>query len=134
MYLKDITDKLISCNLKLVFTSYIRVNSSFAFIDKSLYDLPGFVNKYKCGGCNTYCGKTKHCFKDWICEHFGISHLTRKKVRIDNNRLTAIQEHLLFFNCFSFFEYFPILITYVNDFKQKIMENLLIHVTSLFCS
>ena len=37
--------------------------------------------------------KTKHHFKVQICEHLGISHLTGKKVKIDNNKLTAIQEH-----------------------------------------
>ena len=30
-----------------------------------------------------------------ICEHLGISHLSRKKVKIDNSKLMAIQEHLL---------------------------------------
>ena len=53
------------------------------------------VYQDKCGGCNaTYYGKTKHYFKVRICEHLGISHLTEKKVKIDNNKLMAIQEHL----------------------------------------
>ena len=33
-------------------------------------------------------------FKVQICEHLDISHLTEKKVKIDNNKLTALQEHL----------------------------------------
>ena len=59
----------------------------------------GLVYKYNYGGSNaTYQGKTKHHFKVQICEHLGISHLTGKKVMIDNNKLKAIQEHLLCFN------------------------------------
>ena len=39
----------------------------------------------------TYYGKTIHHFKVWICEYLGILHLIEKKVKIDNNKLTAIQ-------------------------------------------
>ena len=42
----------------------------------------------------TYSGKTKRHFKVRIREHLNISHLTGKKVKLDNNKLTAIQEHL----------------------------------------
>ena len=79
------------------------------------------------GGCNaTYYGKTKRCFKVRIGDHLGISHLTEKKVKIDNNKLTAIQEHLLCCNYSSSFEDFSILTMESNDFKLKIMESLLI--------
>ena len=61
-----------------------------------------------------------------ICEHLGISHLTEKKANIDNNKLTAIQEHLLHCNYSPSFEDFSILIRESNDFKLKIMESLLI--------
>ena len=70
----------------------------------------GLAYKYKCGGCNAiYYGKTKRHFKVRICEHLGISHLTEKKIKIDNNKLTAIQEHLLCYNYSPSFEDFPIL-------------------------
>ena len=60
------------------------------------YQKRGLVYKYKCGGCDaTYYGKIKRHFKIRICEHLGISHITGKKVKIDNNKLTTIQEHLL---------------------------------------
>ena len=60
------------------------------------YQKRGLVYKYKCGGCDATCyGKTKRHFKIRICEHLGISHITGKKVKIDNNKLTTIQEHLL---------------------------------------
>ena len=85
----------------------------------------GLVYKYKCGGCNaTYYGKTKRHFKVRICEHVSISHLTRKKVKIDSNKLTAIQEHLLCCNYSPSFEDFSILTRESNNFKLKIMESL----------
>ena len=79
---KLFSDKLTSCNLKIVFTSPVRVKSFFTFKDKSpKMLLSGLVCKYKCGGCNATCyGKTKRHFKVRICEHLGISHLTDKKV------------------------------------------------------
>ena len=49
-----------------------------------------------------------------------------KKVKIDNNKLTAIQEHLLCCYYSPYFEDFSILTRESNGFKQKIMENLLI--------
>ena len=94
---KLFNDKLTFCNLKIVFASPIRVKSFFTVKDKlPKMLLSGLVYKYKCGGCNaTYYGKTNHHFRVWICENLGISHLTGKKVKIDNNKLMVIQEHLL---------------------------------------
>ena len=80
-----------------------------------------------CDACDaTYYGKTKHHFKFPICEHLGISQLTGKKVKIDNNKLTAIQEHLLCCNYPQTYEDFSILSRESNDFKLKIMESLLV--------
>ena len=125
---KLFSDKLTSYNLKIGFTSPVGVKSFFIFKDtlpKML--LSGLVYKYKCGGCNaTYYGKTKRHFKVRICEHLDISHLTEKKVKIDNNKLTVIQEHLLCCNYCPSFEDFSILTRESNDFKLKIMESLLI--------
>ena len=130
---KLFSDKLTSLNLKIVFTSPVKVKSFFTFKDelpKML--LSGFAYKYKCGGCSaTYYGKTKHHFKVRICEHLGISHLTGKKVKMDNNNLTAIQEYLLCCNYSPSFEDFSILTRESNDFKLKIMESILIAL-SLF--
>ena len=89
--------------------------------------LSGLVYKYKCGGCNaTYYGKSKCHFKVRICEHLGISHHTGKKVKIDNNELRTIQEHLLCCNYSPSFEDLSILNRESNDFKLKIMGSLLI--------
>ena len=59
-------------------------------------------------------------------EFVGISHLTEEKVKINNNKLMRIQEHLLCCNYSSSFEDFSILTRESNDFKLKIMESLLI--------
>ena len=61
-----------------------------------------------------------------IWEHLGISHLTGKKVKIDNNKLTAIQEHFLCCNYPPSYKDFSTLTMESNGFKLKIMENLLI--------
>ena len=121
-------DKLTSCNLKIVFTSPVRVKSFFTFKNElPQMLLSGLVYKYKSGGCNgTYYGKTKRHFKVRICEHLGISHLTGKKVEIDNNKLTAIQEHLLCCNYSPLYEVFSILTRESNDFKLKMMESFLL--------
>ena len=62
----------------------------------------------------------------WTCEHFGISRLTGKKVKIDNNKLMAIQEHLVCCNYSPSYEDVSILTRESNNFKLKIMESLLI--------
>ena len=105
--------------------SPVRVKSFFTFKDKlPKILLSGLVYKYKCGGCNaTYYGKTKLHFKVRMCEHLGISHLTGKN---DNNKLTAIQEHLPCCNYSPSLEDFSILTRESNDCKLKIMESLLI--------
>ena len=70
----------------------VRIKSFFSFKDKlTKMLLSGLIYKYKCGGYNAaYYGKTKHRLKVRVCEHLGISHLTGKKVKIDNDKLTAI--------------------------------------------
>ena len=89
--------------------------------------LSGIVYQCKCGGCNAiYYGKTKCHFKVRIYEYLGILHLTEKKVKIDNNKVTAIQEHVLCCNYSPSFEDFSILTRESNDSKLKIMERLLI--------
>ena len=125
---KLFSDKLKSCNLKIVFTSPVRVKSFFTFKDKlPKMLLSRLVYKYKCGGCNaTYYRKTKYVLKVQIYEHLGISYPTGEKVKIENNKLTVIQEHLLCCNCCTSFEDLSILTRESNDFKLKIIESLLI--------
>ena len=59
-----------------------------------------------------------------MCEHFGVSALTEKRVKGDND--SAIEEHHLFCNHSSSFDDFSILASNNNDFKVTLMENLLI--------
>ena len=60
-----------------------------------------------------------------MCEHLGISALTRKKVKDAND--SAIKECLLFCSHTPDFEDFSILVTNSNNFKVTLMENLLIN-------
>ena len=77
------------------------------------------------GGCNaTYYDKTKRHFKVRMCEHLGVSNLTGKRVKGDNN--FAIKEHHLFCSYSSGFGNFSILASNNNDFKFTLMESLLI--------
>ena len=73
---KLFNDKLTSCNLKIVFTSPVRVKSFFTFKDTyyTTYHLPPRIPP-------TYYRKTKRHFKVRIYEHLGISYLTEKKVK-----------------------------------------------------
>lgn len=58
--------------------------------------LSGLVFEYICGDIRaTHYGKTKLHTKLRIYKHLGVSHITGKKVSIDNNKLIAIHEHLL---------------------------------------
>ena len=68
---KLFSDKLTSFNLKIVFTSPVRVKSFFSFKDRFPKMLrSALVYSYRFGGCNTtYYGKTKRDFKIQICEH-----------------------------------------------------------------
>ena len=60
-----------------------------------------------------------------MCEHLGISALTGKRVKGDDD--SAIKEHLLFCNHTPDFEDFSILATNNNDFKVTLIESLLIN-------
>ena len=124
---KLFSDKLTSSNLKIVFTSPVRVKSFLTFKDKlPKILLSGLAYKYKCGGCNaTYYGKTTCHIKVRICEHLGIPHRTGKKVKIDNNKLRW-KEHLLCCNYSPSFEDISILTRESNNFQLNIMESLLI--------
>ena len=125
---KLFSDKLMSCNLTIVFTPLVRVKIFVTFKDKLFKILlSGLVYQYKCGCCNaTYYGKTKGHFKVWICEYLGISHLTEKRLKIDSNKLTVIQEPFLCCNYYPSVEDFSDLTKESTDFKLKIRESPLI--------
>ena len=122
---KLFTDKSTSFNSKFVLKTPAIVKSFFTLKDKfPKMLLSGLV---KCGGCNiTNYDEKKRYFKVRICEYLGILHLTEKKVKIDNNKVTANQEHHLYCNYFPSFECFSILIRGSNHFQVNIMGSLLI--------
>ena len=108
--------------------SPVRVKSFFTLKDKlPKILLSGLNYKCKCGVCNATCyGKTKRQLKVPVLEHLGILPLTGKKVKIDNNKVTAIQEYLVYCNYSSSYDNFSICTRESNDFKLKIIESLLI--------
>ena len=103
------------------------VDHFFTFKDKIPISLTyGIVYKFKCGGCNaTYYGKTKTRFKVRMCQHLGVSGLTGKRVKGDDD--SAVKEHHLFCNHTSGFDDFFILASNNNYFKVTLMESLLIN-------
>ena len=119
--------KLPYCNIWFVFKTKCKSINFFTFEDKIPSFLrSGIVYKFQCGSCSaTYYGKTKHHFKVRMCKHLGISALTGKRVKGDDD--SAIKEHLLFCNHTPDFEDFSILATNNNDFKVTLMESLLIN-------
>ena len=61
-------------------------------------------------------------FKFRMCEHLGVSALTGKRVKEDND--SAIKEHHLFCNHSSEFDDFSILASNNNDFQVTLIESL----------
>ena len=107
-------NKLPYYNIRFVFQTNCKISNFFTFKDKiSTFLHSGIVYKFQCGGCNaTYYCKTKRHFKVRMCKHLGISALTGKRVKGDDD--SAIKEHLLFCNHTSDFEDFSILATNNN--------------------
>ena len=68
---------------------------------------------------------TKPHFKARMCEHLGISALTGRTVKRDND--SAMEERHLFCNDSAGFDDFYILASNNNDFKGTLMVSLLIN-------
>ena len=117
-------NKLSRCNFRIVFQAKCKLINFLTFKDKiPVFLRSGIVYKFKCGGCNaTYYGKTKRHFKARMCEHFGVSALTGKRVTEGND--SPIKEHYLFCNHSSGFDNFSIL---ASNNKVTLMESLLIN-------
>ena len=120
-------NKLTHCNFRIVFQTKCKLINFFTFKDKiPVFLRSGIVYICKCGGCNaTYYGKTKRHFKVRMCEHLGVSALTGKRLKGDND--SAIKKDNLFCNHSSGFDEFSILANSNNDFKVILMESLLIN-------
>ena len=117
--------KLPYCNIRFVFQTKCKMSNIFTFKDK----IPSFSRseifyKFHCSGCIAiYYDKTKRHFKVRICQHLGISAISLKIVRGDDD--SAIKEHLLFWNHVPDFDDFSIRATNKNNFKVTLMESLL---------
>ena len=86
--------KLMSFNLKIVFTSPVKVKSFLILKDKvHKMFFSGLFCKYKCGSCNaTFCGKNKNPFKVRVFEHFTFTfHISLEK----RWRLTTVSSERL---------------------------------------
>ena len=120
-------NKLLYCNVQFAFQTKGKISNIFTFKEKiPSVQCSGIVYKFQCRSCNaTHYGKTKGHFEIRMCEHLGISTLTGKRVKGDDD--SAIKGHLLFCNHTPDFKDFSILATNKNDFKVKLMESLLIN-------
>ena len=79
-------NKFSYCNIRFAFQTKCKISNFFAFNDKIPSFLrPGIVHKFQCGGKTTYYGKTKRYFEVRMCEHLGISALTEKRVKGDDD-------------------------------------------------
>ena len=118
---------LLYSNIQFFFQTKCKISNFFTFKDKVPSFLrSGIVYKFQCGSCNATCyGKTKRHFKVRMFEHWGISLLTGKRFKGDND--SAIKEHHLFCNRTPDFKDFSILATNNNDFQVTLMESLLIN-------
>ena len=116
-------NKLLYCNIQFVLQTKCKISIFFRFKDKvPSFLCSGIVYKFQCGSCNaTYYGKTKRHFKVRMCKQLGISALTGKRVKGDDD--SVIKEHLLFCNHTPDFEDFSILATNNSDFKVTLMES-----------
>ena len=109
--------------LKVVFISSCRVQNFFQFKD----ELPkllsaGIVYKFQCGGCSAiYYGKMKRHLQLHISEHFQISHLTGKNLKISHQ--SSFWNIQCFVITLHFFENFTTLASKTNDFKLTLMES-----------
>ena len=119
--------KLLYWNFRIAFQSKCKLINSFTFKDIiPVFLRSGIVYKFKFGCFNaTYYGKTMGHFKFRMSEHLGVSALTGKRVKGDND--SAIKEHHLFCNHSPGFDDFSILASNSNDFKVTLMESLLIN-------
>ena len=109
-------------NFWIVFQSKCNLINFFTFKDKiPIFLRSAIVYKFEYSGCNaTYYGKTKRHFKVRLCQHLGVSALTGKRVKGDND--SAVKENHLCCNHSSGFDGVSIL---ANNNKVTLMESLL---------
>ena len=115
-------------DIRIVLSSGIKIGSFLNFKDKLSFKVRSFVvYKFTCGECNvTYIGKTKRHLKVRMCEHLGISYITGKPRKFNQNQTTAVREHLRECGHKNDLNNFKILTQAKSDSELIIKESLLI--------
>ena len=103
-------NSLPQCNIKIILKLKNRLSSLFCFKDIIPKELQSHsVYKFLCGNCNV--------------TYYGISHLTRKRVKC---KPSAVSDHLLLHNNDSDFNDFTMLCPDNNGFRLFLKESVLI--------
>ena len=119
-------NKLLHCNIWFIFQTKCQISNFL-----HLKTIPSFlcsdtVYKFQHSGCNaTYYGKTEHHVKVRMCEHLGISALTGRRIKGDDD--SAIKEQLFLCNDMPDFKDFLILIVNNANLKATLLESILIN-------
>ena len=113
--------------MRFAFWTKCKINDFFNLKDRIQSFLrSSVIFKFQCGDCNATCyGKIKRHCKVRMREHLGMSVLTGKRVKSDDD--SAIMEQLLCCSHLPDFEYFSILTTNSNIFQVTFIESLLIN-------
>ena len=113
--------------VNVIYRASTRLRTLFAFKDKiPVYLSSRIIYKFTCGRCNsTYIGESIRHTKRRFCEHMGISALTGKALKGQNQ--TSVKDHLNVCKCNITFEDFEILgRDTTNEFNLRIKESLFI--------
>ena len=123
---KSVGKSLPQCNIKVVFQSKNRLNTSFKFEDSiPLYLCSHLIYKFHCSNCNiTYYGETERHIEVCAGEHISTSPLTGK--RIGSNKKSSVKDHCLLSGLVCSFDDFTVLNYESHKFKRFIKESLLV--------
>ena len=111
-----IENRLLYCNIWFVFQTKCKISNFLHLKTIPSFFCSDIVYKFQCNGCNaTYYGKTKHHFKIRMCEHLGISALTGKRIKGDDD--SVIKDYLLLCDHLLDIKDFSILTANNNNFK-----------------
>ena len=113
------------CNTNVIFQSKNSLSNLFRFKDNIPKELRShIVCKFLCSNCNiAYYGETERHLNVRSGEHLNLSALTGN--RVNNNKISAVKDHCLFFNHVASFEDFSILTYESNPSKLLVKEVLL---------
>ena len=120
----SISKNLPFCKIRVIFKSSTHISNFFQFKDKMPCCLRSVVYKLLCGSCNaTYYHETCQHLSNRFGEHWGVSPLTRKKLK--SKKSPSVKDHILFCDHIVSID-FKILTTSHSDFHVKLKESILI--------